>query len=142
MATKTWKGTSGSTATPKSGNWNKSSSWSPSGVPAAGDDVIIGGSGTYTLTLNVSATVNSLTISDSSATLAIGTATLTVTGTINDQSGRITIAGGKIIAAGGLALASPTANLSGWGTVAAPVSGSGTVTASGGTLDLTGAVSG
>src|SRR6266567_1977988 len=141
MATKNWKGPGG-TATPKSGNWSKTGNWSPSGVPGAGDDVVLGGSSTYTLTLNVSATVNSLTISDSGATLAIGTSTLTVAGTIDDQSGQIKIAGGKI-SAGSLALVSATtSSLSGWGTVAAPVSGSGTVTASGGTLDLTGTVSG
>jgi len=150
MAIKTWKGTSGgSTSTPKSGNWSKSSNWSPSGVPVAGDDVIIGGSGTYTLTLNVTATPNlkSVTISDSGAALAIGTSTLNVTGTsasfsaINVTAGQITIAGGKITDPGGLTLASGT-SLSGSGTVAAPISGSGTVTASGGTLDLLGTVSG
>lgn len=141
MTTKTWKGTSGSTASPKSGNWSKPRNWSPTGAPAAGDDVIIGGSSTYTLTLDVPATVNSLTINDSGATLAIGAFTLNVTGTINDQFGGITIAGGKISAAGGLTLASGT-SLSGWGTVVAPLSGSGTVTASGGTLDLSGTGSG
>src|SRR5579862_219489 len=153
MATKTWKGPSGSTTAPKSGNWNKSSNWSPSGVPGTTDDVFLdGGSSTYTLTLNVAATVNSLTINDSNATLAIGTSTLTVTGAtgtaatgVNDQSGHITIAGGKINAAAGLALASATSSLSGWGTVAASLSvgsgtGGGTVTASGGTLDLAGTV--
>jgi hypothetical protein len=141
MVAKTWKGPSGTTATPKSGNWNKSSNWSPSGVPGISDDVLLGGSGTYTLTLNVSATVKSLSITDSGATLAIGASTLNVTGTINDQSGRITIAGGKI-SAGGLALVSAATSLNGWGTVAAPLSGSGTVTASGGTLDLAGTVTG
>jgi hypothetical protein len=111
MATKTWKG-SGSTATPTSGYWSRSKNWSPSGVPAAGNDVIIGGSSTYTLTLNVTATVNSVTISDSGATLAIGGSTLNVTGTsttfpaINVTAGHITIAGGKISDAGGLALVS------------------------------------
>ena len=38
MATKTWDG--GAT-----GNWNVASNWSPSGVPATGDDVIINTSG-------------------------------------------------------------------------------------------------
>src|ERR1700693_5017246 len=82
MATKNWKG-SGSASTPSSGTWSRSKNWSPSGVPAAGDDVIIGGSGSYTVTLNVIATpnLNSLTISDNGATLAIGTSTLNVTGT-------------------------------------------------------------
>lgn len=147
MTTKTWKG-SGSTSHPRSGNWGTSNSWSPSGAPAVGDDVIIGGSGTYTVTVNVTpTTIHSLTISDSGATLAIGSSTFNVTGTsttsINVTAGHITIAGGMIsdIAGGGLTLASG-ANLSGRGTVAAPLSGSGTVQASGGTLDLTGTVSG
>src|SRR5437899_7761474 len=102
MATKNWNGPGG-TATPKNGNWNKPANWSPSGVPGAGDDVVLGGSSTYTVTLNVSATVNSLSITDGSATLAIGSSTLNVTGTINDnglitaindKAGLITIAGG------------------------------------------------
>ena len=145
MALKTWKG-SGSTSAPKSGNWSRSSNWSPSGVPLAGDDVVIGGSSTYTLTLNVTATpnLNSVTIRDGGATLAVGTSTLNVVGTsstaINVTAGHITIAGGKISDAGGLALASG-ASLSGSGTVAALLSGVGTITASGGTLDLTGTVS-
>jgi large repetitive protein len=147
MTTKTWRG-SGNTSHPKSGNWSTSNSWSPSGAPASGDDVIIGGNGTYTVTVNVAVTtVHSVTISDSGATLAIGASTFNVTGTsataINVTAGHITIAGGTIsdTAGGGLTLASG-ANLSGRGTVAASLSGSGTVQASGGTLDLTGAVSG
>jgi hypothetical protein len=142
MATETWKG-SGSTATPTSGNWNRSRNWSPSSVPAAGNGVLLGGSSTYTVTLNVSATpnLNSLTISDSGATLAVGGSTLNITGA-STSAGKITIAGGKINDAGGLALTTGTGSLSGWGTVAAPLSGNGTVTASGGTLDLTGPVSG
>lgn len=139
MAQKTWKG-SGSTSSPKSGNWNKSSNWSPSGVPLAGDSVVLAGHSTYTLTLNVATpNLNSLTINDLGATLAVGTSTLTVTGTSSVSLGHITIAGGKI-SAGGLTLASGT-SLSGSGTVAAPLSGAGTITASGGTLDLTGTVS-
>ena len=146
MAAKSWKGPRGSTGSPTSGSWNKSSSWSPSGVPVAGDDVFLGGSGAYTVTLNVSATanLNSLTISDSGATLAIGTATLNVnyasTSAISVTAGNITIAGGKINDAAGITLATGT-TLSGSGTVAGALSGSGTITASGGTLDLTGPVS-
>ena len=148
MTISVWKGLSGTTSNPKSGNRNKSSNWSPSGVPVTGDDVVLGGTGTYTLTLNISATPNlhSLTINDRRATLAIGSATLNVTGTsstaINVTAGHITIAGGKINDARGMALASSSSSLSGWGSVAGSLSGNGTVTASGGTLDLTGTVNG
>lgn len=138
MATKNWKGT-GTTSRPSSGNWNKSSNWSQSGVPGAGDNVVLGGTSTYTLTLNISATpgLNSLAINDPSATLAIGSDTLNVTGTsstVNVTAGHITIAGGKINDAA-MTLASGS-SLSGWGTVTGTLSGAGTVTASGGTLDL------
>ena len=146
MTLRTWKG-SGSTSRPNSGNWNRSSSWSPSGVPVAGDSVSLGGTTTYTLTVNVSATanLNSMSIGDAGATLAIGGATLNIAGTsptaINVSAGHITIAGGKISDAGGLALGSG-ATLQGRGTVAAQLSGGGTVTASNGVLDLTGSVGG
>ena len=148
MAIRLWKGPSGTTSSPKSGGWNSSSNWSPSGVPVTGDDVVLGGTGTYTLTLNISATPNlhSLTVNDRRATLAIGNATLNVAGTsstaINITAGHITIAGGKINDAGGMALASSSSSLSGWGSVAGSLSGNGTVTASGRTLDLTGTVNG
>src|SRR6516164_5100514 len=148
MTIRLWKGPTGTTANPKNGNWNRSSNWSPSGVPGAGDDVVLGGAGIYTLTLNISATPNlhSLAINDGSATLAIGSATLNVTGTsstaINVTVGHITIAGGRINDAGGMALASSSSSLSGSGSVAGSLSGSGTVTASGGTLALTGTVNG
>ncbi|MGH9548015.1 MAG: DUF4347 domain-containing protein, partial [Terriglobales bacterium] len=145
MALRTWRGTA-STSRPNSGSWSRSSSWSPTGVPVTGDSVLIGGSSTYTLSMNVAATpnLNSVTISDGGATLAVGTSTLNVAGTsstaINVTAGHITIAGGKISDAGGLALGS-SASLKGSGTVAALLSGGGTVTASGGVLDLTGTVS-
>jgi hypothetical protein len=157
MTLRTWKGPSGTTSLPRSGNWNRSSNWSPSGIPVANDDVVLGGTGTYTLTLNISATptLGSLTINDASATLAIGSATLNVTGTsstgpsgaITVTAGHITIAGGKINDAGGMALTSLSSSLSGWGSVAGSLSDNGTlsggtVTASGGTLDLTGPVTG
>ena len=144
MTLRTWKG-SANTSRPNSGNWNRSGSWSPFGVPVAGDSVSIGGTSTYTLTMNIAATpnLNSMTISDGGATLAVGTATLNITSTsstaINVTAGHITIAGGKISDAGGLALASGS-SLSGSGTVAALLNGGGTVTASGGTLEFQSAI--
>src|SRR5215471_6343398 len=118
MATKTWTA-GGSVSKPKSGKWGTSSNWSPAGAPGAGDDVILGGSGSYTVTFDTNtANLNSLTITDAGATLAIGSFALHVTGTgasaINLLAGRITIAGGTINDAGGFALASG-ASLSGAG---------------------------
>ena len=46
---------------PTSGNWNTGSNWSPSGVPANTDDVIIPSG--YTVTINANATANNITVS-------------------------------------------------------------------------------
>ncbi|MGY4509012.1 hypothetical protein ACVIN2_002466 [Bradyrhizobium sp. USDA 3650] len=72
MASKTWS---------SGNNWNTAGNWSPSGVPVAGDDVILNRSGNQTLTLDVASSValKSLTISNSLNTLAIGANTLNVT---------------------------------------------------------------
>ena len=50
---KTWVGASG-------GTWNTAGNWSPSGVPGAGDDVIINTAGN--ISVNTNATINRLTI--------------------------------------------------------------------------------
>jgi RHS repeat-associated protein len=145
MATKTWTG-GGTTSRPKSANWGTSADWSPAGVPGTGDDVIIDGSGSYAVTLNINtANLNSLTINNSGATLAIGSFTLNVTGTaasaINLLAGKLTISGGTINDAGGMALASST-SLSGHGTlnISGHYTGAGTLLASGGTLDVFGTI--
>jgi hypothetical protein len=145
MATKTWKG-GGTTASPKSGNWGTSANWSPAGVPAAGDDVVTDGSGTYTVTFTANtAALNSLTINNAAATLALGAFTLHVSGTgvsaINVQAGQITIAGGTVNDAGGMALASGT-GVSGAGTlkISGHYTGAGLLRASGGTLDVFGTI--
>ena len=65
MAAVSWKN-------PVSANWNTPGDWSTGSVPASTDDVTIGGTGGYTVTLTTPpVTVNSLTVSDASATLAI-----------------------------------------------------------------------
>jgi hypothetical protein len=145
MATKTWKG-GGTTANPKSGNWGTSANWSPAGVPAAGDHVVIDGSGAYTVTLNGNtAALNALTINNSAATLVIATFTLHESGTgvsaINVQAGQITIAGGTVNDAGGMTLASGT-GVSGAGTlkISGHYTGAGLLQASGGTLDVFGTI--
>ena len=125
MATKRWTG-GGSTSGPHSGNWNVASNWSPSGVPTAGDDVVLGGSGIsgdYTVTLNINTPrLDSLTINDSSffgqATLAIGSFTLDVTGTGSGHTNAVSVSNGNhitivggTIKASALALTSSAARL-------------------------------
>ena len=44
------------------GNWSSAATWSPSGVPASGDDVVI--SGNYIVTIDGEFTCNNLDIGD------------------------------------------------------------------------------
>jgi len=84
MTTKTWDG--GAT-----GNWNVSGNWSPSGVPATGDDVIINTSG-CDVTLDVH-------IGGGQTNTGLGSLTITA-GTLdtNDGSNRmLTVTGDAII---------------------------------------------
>jgi len=75
-ATKTWAGAF-------NGNWSSPTNWS-GGLPVAGDDVVINATGpAFTVTLDVDATIGSLTLGGASAfpTLAIpGGRTLTISG--------------------------------------------------------------
>src|SRR4051794_38870303 len=120
MAVKTW-------ATPgTSGNWNVDANWGPlPGVPAATDDVTIGGSATaFTVTLDIATTgaLDSLTLGDGvngNVILSLGANALDVSGAgvgaTNDillqgaGGSTITVQGGSItadlmvIAAGGVA---------------------------------------
>jgi hypothetical protein len=63
-----WTNTSG-------GNWNVAANWNPNQVPGGADDVAVIAAGTYTVSVNASATVNSLTLGGAS-----GQQTLTTIG--------------------------------------------------------------
>jgi hypothetical protein len=81
-ATKTWNRTAG-------GSWATATYWTPNGVPAAGDDVIINTDQSAAITGFTTLSLKSLTISgncelDGSA----DTQTLTVTGTFTVNSGK------------------------------------------------------
>ena len=110
---------------------------------------------TDTLQFNAAGnTASSVTLNGGTLRLNAGTTTLTVTnalvvgsGTVNlvaagatltDNEG-LTLAGESITGLGSVAA---NTNISGFGTVAVPISTGGTITASGGTLDLTGTVTG
>jgi hypothetical protein len=134
------------------GTWNTASDWNTGTVPnsltTANVFINAAGSSAYTVTLDINASVRTLTVDSANATLNIGANTLTdasaTTGTnnahININAGTVTLAGGSIIA---LQNSSPTGitvgasgELIGFGTVSALISGSGIYEASGGTLDL------
>ena len=158
LVAKTWTG-GATTTSPVAGLWNTASNWSPSGVPAAGDDVTIAGNTAYTLTLNVTtAALNSVTIGStnaSGATLAVGANTLNVNGTGSGAtdtlsltgSNKVTIAAGGVINATTISLGASTTSLIGVGTLNSSgtnstnnITGTGTLQASGGTLDVFGTI--
>src|SRR5262249_44767215 len=65
------------------GNWGTAANWSPNQAPGADDNALILANGTYTVTVNVAATVASLQVSGT------GTRTLTLSGntlTVNGDS--------------------------------------------------------
>ena len=72
------------------GSWTTAANWSPTGVPAAVDNVSIGLAGSYKVTLPPGQAVNNLTLNSGSATLAFGS---TVTGFA--LNGTATLTAGK-----------------------------------------------
>ena len=139
MTTKNWTGgTTWTTAT-----------WNPSGTPVAGDDLILNQNGSHTLTLNIASTPSfkSLTISNSMNSFAVGANTLNVNATgatgISVGGGSISIAGGIVNDSAGLST-STGGGVSGHGTlnIVGGISGTGAIGASGGKLEVNGAVSG
>ena len=138
MVTKTWNG--------GAGTWSTPTAWTPPGVPAAGDDVVLVGNADVTITLDVNtANLNSFAFDTTqNLTFAIGAFTLNVTGTSataisigGTGNEAITIAGGTVNDAGGLSV-NASDIISGFGTlnIAGTISGTGTLSASGGLPSL------
>jgi RHS repeat-associated protein len=92
------------------GNWGTPGNWSPPQVPGSGDDVLIAENGvnsTFTVTLNVAATVNSLTLGGGSGTqtLSLTSPTLTLNAASSvSANGVLTQTAGTITGAGSLAI--------------------------------------
>ncbi|RME85977.1 MAG: hypothetical protein D6775_01350, partial [Caldilineae bacterium] len=113
---------------PVSGNWSDPTKWDTGSVPTSSDNVFITVAGSYAVTLDVNAEVNSLTLGGSSGaqTLSIGGPTLTLNGasTVN-VNGVVNLSGGTLTGSGDLTV-NGTFNWSG-GTI----SGSGVLTVTG-----------
>ena len=86
-----------------SGNWATAANWSPNTVPGAADVAFLTNSGTYTVTVNTTLTVGSVTVGSTSAagiqTLA-NSGTLTVTNTYLETNAVILLNAGTLITAG------------------------------------------
>jgi hypothetical protein len=86
-----------------SGNWNDPTKWSPPQVPVAGDQVFITVAGTYTVTLNVNASPDSLVLGSSSGTQTLASTSfgltlaspsrVTANGVLSMSSGNVSGAG-------------------------------------------------
>ena len=108
-ATITWTNTAG-------GNWSGTANWDLGRAPVAGDDVFIPANGTYTVTLDVSASVNSLNVGGTSGaqTLSISGPTLTIASSATfNNLGILIFNGGTINGAGALTLAGTNSWVSG-----------------------------
>src|SRR6185295_13568065 len=84
---------------PLGGDWNVAANWSPNQVPGPADNVFITNSGTYTVTLNVNTTNNSVTLGGDSGTqtLANGEFQLTLNGASTVRShGVFAMSGGTL----------------------------------------------
>ena len=111
-----WNNTAG-------GSWGTAANWSPAQVPTATDDVVISLSGTYTVTLNVAATVASLTMGGASGTQTLLTTapTLTLNGASSiGTNGLLRVEGGFIGGPGALTVNGPV-NWTGGGFITAGV---------------------
>ncbi|MGA2544702.1 MAG: hypothetical protein ABSG78_24395, partial [Verrucomicrobiota bacterium] len=90
------------------GNWSLPGNWSPNQLPGAGDDASLV-PGSYTVTEDISTSVNSLTIPNSSVTFTVaGSSVFNTLGAINFSSGTINAVGA--INCGGLRFTGGTIN--------------------------------
>ncbi len=86
-ATKTSTGT---------GNWNTAGTWTPSGVPASTDDVIITSS--HVVTMNADLTCKSVTVGSSASLSFSGNKTLTISGAAGlTNNGIVTVSSGNLL---------------------------------------------
>src|SRR5690349_20711123 len=99
MATNNWKGRRGTATTPTSGDWGAAganANWSTGTTPLSIDNVVLGGTTGYTLTISgtESETSNTVTINDGNATLLIsGTTALLTLGNNLNNFGNLTLSG-------------------------------------------------
>ncbi|MEA2163027.1 MAG: large repetitive protein [Thermoanaerobaculia bacterium] len=120
------------------GNWNVASNWSGGSVPTASDNAFIDAAGTYTVTLNVNPSFNSLTVGGGATgtqTLDLGSGHTTSfpNASVVTTSGVLTFSNGTLSGAAGLTI-NGTMNWSGDSTINTPIT-----VASGATLNMTGA---
>ena len=92
------------------GNWNAPANWNPNQVPLATDNAVITNNGTYAVTLDVSASVASLTLGGTSGTQSFvqnaNTLTLNGASTVGAH-GSFNLGGGTLNGVGTLSVNGP-----------------------------------
>ena len=142
----TWTNTNG-------GSWSAAANWSPNTVPGPSDDVLIRTAGTYSVTLDASPTINSLTLGGAGGwqTLATSGNTLILnSASVVNTNGIVSLDSGSLGGSGGLTVSGQfswtggTLNSGAVLTIATNgvlnLSGSGDKHIAGGTLDNAGSV--
>ncbi|MGE0161337.1 MAG: beta strand repeat-containing protein [Gemmatimonadales bacterium] len=122
------------------GNWSDGANWSMGVAPTAADSVVIDLAGTYTVTLDVNATVGSLTLGGASGTQTLSGAFRTVTlAGVSDvrPSGRLALTSSTVNGTG--SLTNQGAIASSAGTWSVPITNLGTIDV-GGTVAFNGAL--
>src|SRR4051812_15066781 len=115
------------------GNWSVAANWNPNQVPGGADNALVTASGSYTVTLNSAATVASLQVGGGTGTKTLTvSSTLTVNGASSvDANSVLNFSSGILNGTGDITVAG-TLNWSGGN-----MSGTGaTIIASGGTLNI------
>ena len=81
------------------GNWSSPSNWSPNQLPLSTDDVVISAGGTYTVTLDTSPTLDSLTLGGGSGQQTLSTAGYTLSwnsASVVTNNGVLALSGGYL----------------------------------------------
>jgi hypothetical protein len=89
------------------GNWSGAGNWFPNSVPSTNDDVLITNRGIYDVSLNISPTINTLTLGGTfgTQTLHTGTSVLTVSNaSVVNSNGVFDLEGGSFFGPGSLAV--------------------------------------
>ncbi len=107
-------------------DWQTASQWTSTGAPTSGDDVVIGISGTYTVSISQDAVAHSLIMTNAGATVEVLAGhTLTLAGDLTVNAGTFKVDAGATLK-----------DIAAHATITGSLIDSGTVEASGGTLEV------
>ncbi len=121
------------------GDWTTPTDWTGGAVPGATNDVTIGVSGNYTVSITTEDAAHSLTIGNAGVTVADNAGGLALTTKLSLNAGTFALSNGGGVSGGTFAIAAGATLLSsGTNTISSAVTDAGTVTLSDGVLELTG----